>query len=98
MIGTLDSFKNLASRSSICAMVVGKGQEFRLFYLHEDGVDEEIRAAAEQGYLSCGLIGLLANGRLEMQSEPDASESLMLFARAEFLTALTLMHVGGSVN
>lgn len=90
--------KSLASRASICAMVVGKGQDFRLFYLHENNVDNEIREAAETGFRSCGLIGLLPNGRLEMQAEPDASESLMLYARTEFLTALTLMHAGGSVN
>jgi len=90
--------KTLASRASICAMVVGRDQEFRLFYLHENNVDAELRAAAEAGFRSCGLIGLLPNGRLEMQSEPDAPESLMLFARTEFLTALTLMHAGGSVN
>jgi hypothetical protein len=90
--------KTLASRATICAMVVGKGQDFRLFYLHENNVDDEIRAAAEAGYRSCGLIGLLPNGRLEVQSEADAPETLMLFARTEFLTALTLMHAGGSVN
>jgi hypothetical protein len=90
--------KDLARRASICAMVAGKGQEFRLFYLHENNVDHEIKAAAEAGFRSCGLIGLLPNGRLEVQAEPDAPESLMLFARTEFLTALTLMHSGGSVN
>jgi hypothetical protein len=90
--------KNLAARASICAMVAGKDQEFRLFYLHENNVDKEIRAATEAGFRSCGLIGLLPNGRLEMQSERDASESLMLYTRTEFLTALTLMHSGGLDN
>lgn len=38
--------KNLASRASIAASVLGRDQEFRLFYLHENNVDNEIRVAA----------------------------------------------------
>lgn len=85
-----DRFKNLARRASVAAMVVAKDQEFRLFYLHESGVDEEIRAAAEQGYRSCGLIGLV-DDRLKMEMEPDAPERLMLEARVEFMSAVAFM-------
>jgi hypothetical protein len=92
-----DRFKSLALRASVAAMVLGKGQEFRLFYLHENGIDEEIRAAAEQGYRSCGLIGLV-NDHFVMEMQPDAPERLMLEARVEFLSAVAFMAVGGIVH
>jgi hypothetical protein len=87
-----DRFKHLAlaRRASVAALILGKDQDFRLFYLHEDGVDEEIRAAAEQGYRSFGVIGMV-NDRIMMEQEPDASLMLMLAARVEFMSAVAFM-------
>ena len=85
-----DRFHNLARRASVAAMVAGKGQDFKLFFLHEDGVDAEIRSAAAEGYKSCGVIGMV-NDRLVMEQEPDALDSVMLAARVEFLSAMAFM-------
>jgi hypothetical protein len=85
-----DRFRSLARRASVAAMVVAKDQEFRLFYLHESNIDEEIHTAAAQGFRSCGFIGVV-NDRLVMEREPDAPERLMLEARLEFMSAVAFM-------
>jgi hypothetical protein len=84
----------------VCALVLGRGEEFRLIYLHRDS-EEEIRTLGQQGFRHRGVIGF-ANGRLEMESARFApreqTERVMRAARTEFLSALAMMAAGGTVH
>ena len=91
-----DRFHNLVSRSSVCALVLGKGEEVRLFYMHQMG-DAALRLAVATGFRHSGLIGLTSKG-LEMEQVDFAprleTARLMRLARSEFLSALAAMSAG----
>ena len=87
----MDRFHNLARRSRIAAYVLGRGSEYKFFYLHVENSDEEIRDCARRGLRVCGVIGLV-RGRIEtaVAESPEAAR-IMGSAREDFECALVQM-------
>jgi hypothetical protein len=82
----------------LAACVLGKGREFKFFYVGENKGD--FLEAAKQGFCAVGVLAVVETGKVEMElADSPTPESryavlqLMLQARADFVTALSLRGV-----
>jgi hypothetical protein len=94
-----ERFHELARRSRIAAMVLGRGNAFELFYLHENNSEDSIQEAARRGFRAMGIVGMLPDGRVQTEAqEGEEAASIMASATSDFRHALARMHAHAPVN
>ena len=91
-------FQNLIRRCRIAALVMGKDNETRLFYLCDHVPESEIAAAVYAGFQNCGLIGYCGGHVLMEPEDGPEAERIMWLARADFILAASVMRQGAVSN
>ena len=89
-----ERFGRLIRRSLVCAVVMGRGEETKLFYLTED-CDAEIIEAAKCGFINAGLLGY-CDGRILTEPDRPGEECarFLKLASSDFLTAIIVLKAG----
>jgi hypothetical protein len=91
-VASPDRFRELASRSAIAAMVVGRADAVRLIYLHQThaSATPELDAAIREGFSFVGVVGINRASDIISECEPGF-ERLMEMERIDFGRALFAM-------
>lgn len=88
----------LVRRCRVSAMVLGRGEDFRILFIPDSTLQSEIVALALDGFRHCGLIGFDGVGLLmEAEDRPEAARILKL-AAPDFMLAVLGTGNGGTVN
>jgi hypothetical protein len=91
-------FERLIRKCRVSALVMGKDNETRLFYLCDRTPECDIAAAVYAGFQNCGLIGY-CGGHVLTEPEPgEEAERIMRLARADFILAASVMRQGARSN
>jgi hypothetical protein len=85
----MDATETLVSNSRISAVVLGREDDFALFWLNDEPISAAASAdATARGLRYCGVIALSKAGEIAVELEPGDTEAALCIARASTAFAL----------